>query len=193
MSSYWRVLAASWRVLAARSNPVYFFSFKPLSISLQVCPGTPVEFVFMPDHEFFSHKRQIRTKKKWKLLPNSRLPRQLHRTWSMWNEANWNHCVPFYWSSEVFRVLRSHHVLLFRSMASDCLSCLAAFGHSLSYRLLSLSLSPCRSHPTFIFRVAILPAICPTLLCHAATSVWLWEARVRLSHQGTKPIFVSCL
>ena len=35
MSSYGRVLAASSRMLAARSEPVYFFfSFKPLSISL---------------------------------------------------------------------------------------------------------------------------------------------------------------
>ena len=35
MSSYGQVLAASWRVLAVRWEPVYFlFSFKPLSISL---------------------------------------------------------------------------------------------------------------------------------------------------------------
>ena len=34
VSCYGRVLAASLRVLAARSKPVYFFLFKPLSISL---------------------------------------------------------------------------------------------------------------------------------------------------------------
>ena len=33
------------------------FSFKPLSISLKVCLGTPFEFVFTLDHEFFSQKR----------------------------------------------------------------------------------------------------------------------------------------
>ena len=53
MSSYGRVLAASLRVLAARSKPAYYFSFKPLSNSLKVCLGTPLEFVFTLDHECF--------------------------------------------------------------------------------------------------------------------------------------------
>ena len=42
--------------------------------------------------------------------------------------------MPFYSGSAAFCLLRSHHVLLymFRLVASDCLSCLAALGHSLS-------------------------------------------------------------
>ena len=39
-----------------------FFSFKPLSISLLVCVGTPFEFFFTLDHGFFSQKRQIQTR-----------------------------------------------------------------------------------------------------------------------------------
>ena len=56
--------------------------------------------------------------------------------------------VPFYSSSAAFCLLRSHHVLLVRLVASDCLSCLAAFGHSLSSLLLSLSLHVARILPS---------------------------------------------
>ena len=94
--------------------------------------------------------------------------------------------MPFYSSSTAFCLLRWHNVLLFRLVASDCLACLAAFGHSLSSLLLSLSLSPCRSHPAFIFCLAILLAISLSFLCHEATSVGYSEARFRLSHQGTQ-------
>ena len=61
---------------------------------------------------------------------------------------------------------------------SDCLCCMAAFGHSLSPLLLSFSLSPCCSHPAFIFCLAILLAFCPTLLCHEATSIGDRQARL---------------
>ena len=37
---------------------------------------------------FFSETTN--TDKKWKLVPNARLPRQLHRTWSMWRDARPN-------------------------------------------------------------------------------------------------------
>ena len=50
-----------------------FFSFKPLSILLQVCLGTPFEFVSTLDRDFFSETTN--TDNKWKLDTNARLPR----------------------------------------------------------------------------------------------------------------------
>ena len=50
-----------------------FISFKQLSISLSVCLGTPLEFVFALDLEFFSQKRQIRTRSEnWFQMPDFR-------------------------------------------------------------------------------------------------------------------------
>ena len=66
-------------------------------------------------------------------------------------------CPPYY-SSALSCLLRSHHVLLFRLVASDCLSCTAKLGRSVLSS--SLALSPCRSHPVFIFCLAILLAFC---------------------------------
>ena len=69
-------------------------------------------------------------------------------------------CPPYY-SSALCCLLPLHHVLLFRLVASDCLSCSAKLGRSvLSSLLFPLSLSPCRSHPVFIFCLAILLAFC---------------------------------
>ena len=67
-------------------------------------------------------------------------------------------CPPYY-SSALSCLLRSHHVLLFRLVASDCLFVRPSLV-ALSSLLLSLSLSPCRSHPVFIFCLAILLAFC---------------------------------
>ena len=51
--------------------------------------GTPFEFVFALNHEFF-FSETTNTDKKWKLFPNARLPRKLHRTWSMWRDTQPN-------------------------------------------------------------------------------------------------------
>ena len=67
-------------------------------------------------------------------------------------------CPPYY-SSALSCLLHSHHVLLFKLVASDCLSVRPSLV-ALSSLLLSLSLSPCRSHPVFIFCLAILLAFC---------------------------------
>ena len=67
-------------------------------------------------------------------------------------------CPPYY-SSALSCLLRSH-VLLFRLVASNCLSCSAKLGRSLLSSSLALSLSPCRSHLVFIFCLAILLAFC---------------------------------
>ena len=103
--------------------------------------------------------------------------------------------MPFYSSSAAFCLLRSHHVLLFRLIASDCLSCLAAFGHSLSSPLLSLSLSPCHSH-------IIMPSSSVLLFC--LQSVLLFFATRQLLSEieklgcgchtrAPRPISVSCV
>ena len=67
--------------------------------------------------------------------------------------------------------LRSHHVLLFRLVASDCLSCSAALGHSvLSSLALSflMLLSPCLRFLLSCYSACTLSA----LLCHEATSIY---------------------
>ena len=111
-------------------------------------------------------------------------------------------CPPYY-SSALSCLLRSHHVLLFRLVASDCLSCSAKLGRSVLSSFLALSFSmPFASciHLLSCYSARILSA----LLCHEAASIWYWEARLRLSHQGTqtgcgchtrapKPISVSCV
>ena len=66
---------------------------------------------------------------------------------------------PSCYSSAAFCLLCSHHVLLFRLVASDCLSCLAVVGHSLSSLLLSLSLS------LFLHAARILPSSSVLLFC----------------------------
>ena len=93
-------------------------------------------------------------------------------------------CPPYY-SSALSCLLRSHHVLLFRLVASDCLSCSAKLGRSVLSSSLALSFSmPLASclHPLSCYSACILSA----LLCHEAASIWCWEARLRLSHQGTQ-------
>ena len=111
-------------------------------------------------------------------------------------------CPPYY-SSALSCLLRSHHALLFRLVASDCLSCSAKLGRSVLSSSLTLSFSiPLASclHLLSCYSARILSA----LLCHEAASIWYWEARLRLSHQGTqtscgchtrapKPISVSCV
>ena len=88
-------------------------------------------------------------------------------------------------SSALSCLLRSHHVLLFRLVASDCLSCSAKLGRSVVSSSLALSFSmPLASclHLLSCYSARILSA----LLCHEAASIWDWEARLRLSHQGTQ-------
>ena len=98
-------------------------------------------------------------------------------------------CPPYY-SRALSCLLRSHHVLLFRLVASDCLSCSAKLGRSVLSSSLALSFSmPLTSclHLLSCYSAHILSA----LLCHEAASIWYWEARLRLSHQGTR--FLSLL
>ena len=93
-------------------------------------------------------------------------------------------CPPYY-SSALSCLLCSHHVLLFRLVASDCLSCSAKLGRSVLSSSLALSFSmPLASclHLLSCYSAHILSA----LLCHEAASIWYWEARLRLSHQGTQ-------
>ena len=93
-------------------------------------------------------------------------------------------CPPYY-SSALSCLLRSHHVLLFRLVASDCLSCSAKLVRSVLSSSLALSFSmPLASclHLLSCYSARILSA----LLCHEAASIWYWEARLRLSHQGTQ-------
>ena len=101
--------------------------------------------------------------------------------------------MPFYSSSAAFCLLRSHHVLLFRLVASDRLSCLAVFGHSLSSLLLSLSLCPCHR---------ILPSSSVLLFC-SQSFLLFFATRQLLSDieelgcgyhtRPPKPISVSCV
>ena len=96
-------------------------------------------------------------------------------------------CPPYY-SSAAFCLLRSHHFLLFRLVASDCLSCSAALRHSVLSSLalsFSMPLSSCLRLLLSCYSACTLSA----LLCHEATSIGYWEARLRLSHQGTQTKF----
>ena len=65
------------------------FSFKPLSIWLEVCLSTPFEFVFTLDHDFFL--RNDNYEQEMKIVPNAWLPQKLDRTWSMRRDAKPNH------------------------------------------------------------------------------------------------------
>ena len=79
-------------------------------------------------------------------------------------------CLPYY-SSAAFCLLRSHHVLLFRLVASDCLSCSAALGHSVLSSLalsFSMPLSSCLRLLLSCYSACTLSA----LLCHEATSIY---------------------
>ena len=100
-------------------------------------------------------------------------------------------CPPYY-SSAAFCLLCSHHVLLFR-LVSDCISCLAALGHSLSSFVLSLSFSPCRSHPAFIFCIAILLAICLLFLATRQLVSDIEKLGCGCHSRAPKPISVSCV
>ena len=73
MGSYKRVLAASSRVLTARSEPVYFFvqTFVDFALSL---PGHSLWVCLRPGPLIF-FLEMTNTDKKWKLVPNARLPR----------------------------------------------------------------------------------------------------------------------
>ena len=75
---------------------------------------------------------------------------------------------------------------------------------ALSSLLLSLSLSPCRSHSVFIFCLAILLAFCLLFSAMRQLLSDIEKLGLRLSHQGTqtgcgchtrapKPISVSCV
>ena len=67
--------------------------------------------------------------------------------------------------------LRSHHVLLFRLVASDCLSCSAALGHSVLSSLalsFSMPLSSCLRLLLSCYSACTLS----DLLCHEATSIY---------------------
>ena len=100
-------------------------------------------------------------------------------------------CPPYY-SSALSCLLRSHHVLLFRLVASDCLSCSAKLGRSVLSSSLALSFSMPLASCLLLscYSARILSA----LLCHEAASIWYWEARLRLSHQGTQTnLCVSCV
>ena len=100
-------------------------------------------------------------------------------------------CPPYY-SSALSCLLRSHHVLLFRLVASDCLSCSAKLGRSVLSSSLALSFSMPLASCLLLscYSARILSA----LLCHEAASIWYWEVRLRLSHQGTQTnLCVPCV
>ena len=101
-------------------------------------------------------------------------------------------CPPYY-SSALSCLLRSHHVLLFRLVAYHCLLVRPRLV-ALSSLLLSLSLSPCRSHPVFIFCcLAILLAFC---LLFSATRQLLSDIEklgCGCHPRAPKPISVSCV
>ena len=71
LSSFGRLLAASSRVLAARSEPVYFFvqTFVEFALSL---PGHSVGVCLHPGPWIF-FSETTNTDKTWKLVPNARL------------------------------------------------------------------------------------------------------------------------
>ena len=100
-------------------------------------------------------------------------------------------CPPYY-SSALSCLLRSHHVLLFRLVASDCLSCSGELV-ALSSLLLSLSLSPCRSHPVFIFCLAILLAFCLLFSAMRQLLSDIEKLGCGCHTRAPKPISVSCV
>ena len=94
-------------------------------------------------------------------------------------------CPPYY-SSAALCLVRSHHVLLFRLEASDCLF---LFGRA-------WSLCPPFSRSLFLHAARTLSSsssvllFCSHSVCsslrYEASSIWYWEAQLRLSHQGTQ-------
>ena len=88
MSSYRRVLAASSRVLAARSEPVYCFRSNLCRFRSKFAWALPLNLSLPWTMNFFSETTN--TDKKWELVPNAQLPRQIHRTWSMRRDAQPN-------------------------------------------------------------------------------------------------------
>ena len=101
-------------------------------------------------------------------------------------------CPPYY-SSALSYLLRSHHVLLFRLVASDCLSIVRPSLVALSSLLLSLSLSPCRSHPVFIFCLAILLAFCLLFSAMRQLLSDIEKLGCGCHTRAPKPISVSCV
>ena len=73
MSSYGRVLAASSRVLAASSEPAYFFRSNFCRFRSKLASVLPLSLSSPWTMNFFSETTN--TDKKWKLVPNARLPR----------------------------------------------------------------------------------------------------------------------
>ena len=73
MSSYGWVLAASSRVLAARSEPAYFFRSNFCRFRSKFARALPLSLSSPWTMNFFSETTN--TDKKWKLVPNARLPR----------------------------------------------------------------------------------------------------------------------
>ena len=100
---------------------------------------------------------------------------------------------PPYCSSALSCLLRSHHVLLFRLVASDCLSCSAKLGRSVPSSSLALSLSPCRSHPVFIFCLATLLAFCLLFSAMRQLLSDIEKLGCGCHTRAPKPISVSCV
>ena len=73
MSSYGRVLATGLRVLAARSEPAYFFLSNFCRFRSKFAWALPLSLSSPWTMNFFSEATN--TDKKWKLVPNARLPR----------------------------------------------------------------------------------------------------------------------
>ena len=103
-------------------------------------------------------------------------------------------CPPYY-SSAASCLLHSHHVLLFRLVASDCLSCSTKLGRSVLSSSLALSLSPCRSHPVhvFIFCLAILLAFCLLFSAMRQLLSDIEKLGCGCHTRAPKPISVSCV
>ena len=97
-------------------------------------------------------------------------------------------CPPYY-SSALSCLLRSHHVLLFRLVAYDCLSCSAKLGRCVLSSSLALSFSmPLASclHLLSCYSARILSA----LLCHEAASTVIAEifVRVKISYSSAREL-----
>ena len=101
-------------------------------------------------------------------------------------------CRP-YCCSALSCLLCSHHVLLFRLVASDCLSCSAKLGRSVLSSSLALSLSPCRSHPVFIFCLAILLAFCLLFSAMRQLLSDIGKLGCGCHTRAPKPMSVTCV
>ena len=101
-------------------------------------------------------------------------------------------CPPYY-SSDASCLLRSHHVLLFRLVQHLIVFLVRPRLVALSSLLLSLSLSPCRSHPVFIFCLAILLAFCLLFSAMRQLLSDIEKLGCGCHTRAPKPISVSCV